>query len=107
MRRSASWPPGNMPAGSTHDEKIQVGRKRRDVIASRYATTSQSFPVARAFLEMAAMRHDAELGRAKLVRLMPGHRVHAHRDRSQYYAILDRFHLVLRSAAGRYLKSGD
>jgi len=88
--------------------KSKIGdRKRRDVHESRYTTTSRKFIVARAFLESFAAEQDAELSRAKIVRLMPGRRVYPHIDRGEYYKFRDRYHLVLQSAAGSYLKSGD
>ena len=83
------------------------GRARWDVHESRFTTCSRQFVIARGFLESFAAEQDAELGRAKIVRLMPGRRVYPHIDRGQYYKVRDRYHLVLRSAAGSYLKSGD
>ena len=82
-------------------------RKRRDVYESRYTTASRKFIVARAFLESFAAEEDAELSRARIVRLMPGRRVYPHVDRGEYYRVRDRYHLVLQSASGSYLKSGD
>ncbi len=88
--------------------KSKIGnRKRRDVHESRYTTISRRFIVARAFLEGFATEQDAELSRAKIVRLMPGRRVYPHIDRGDYYRFRDRYHLVLQSADGSYLKSGD
>ena len=88
--------------------KSKIGnRKRRDVHESRYTTISRRFIVAQDFLERFAADHDAELSRAKIVRLMPGRRVYPHIDRGAYYKLRDRHHLVLQSAAGSYLKSGD
>ncbi len=88
--------------------KSKIGeRKRRDVHESRYTTTSRKFVVARAFLESFAAEQGAELSRAKIVRLMPGRRVYPHIDRGAYYKFRDRYHLVLQSADGSYLKSGD
>ena len=83
------------------------GRKRRDVHESRYTSGSKKFLVARAFLESFAAEQDAELGRGKIVRLMPGRRVYPHIDRGEYYRVRDRYHLILQSAAGSYLKAGD
>ena len=88
--------------------KSKIGeRKRRDVHESRYTTTSRRFPVLRAFLEAFAAEHDGELGRAKLVRLRPGHRVYPHIDRGEYYKVRDRYHLILHSPAGSPLVAGD
>ena len=83
------------------------GRARRDVHESRFTTSSRPFVVARAFLESFAAAQQAEMGRAKIVRLMPGRRVYPHIDRGEYYRLRDRYHLILRSPAGSYLKSGD
>ena len=83
------------------------GRKRRDVHESRYTSGSKKFLVARAFLESFAVKQDAELGRGKIVRLMPGRRVYPHIDRGEYYRVRDRYHLILQSSAGSYLKAGD
>ena len=88
--------------------KSKIGdRKRRDVHESRYTTTSKKFPIARAFLEGFAAEQDAELGRGKIVRLKPGHKVYPHIDRGEYYRVRDRYHLILQSALGSYMKSGD
>lgn len=88
--------------------KSKIGtRKRRDVHESRYTTISQNFPVARAFVEGFAAEQDAELGRGKIVRLKPGHKVYPHIDRGEYYRVRDRYHLILQSALGSYMKSGD
>ena len=88
--------------------KSKIGdRKRRDVHESRYTTISQRFPIARAFLEGFAAEQDAELGRGKIVRLKPGHRVYPHIDRGEYYRVRDRYHLILQSALGSYMKSGN
>ena len=88
--------------------KSKIGdRKRRDVHESRYTTTSLKFMRIRGFLEALAEEQGAELGRAKLVLLPPGNRVHPHVDRGAYYRVRDRFHLILQSALGSYMKAGD
>lgn len=84
-----------------------AGRARCDVHESRFTNTSRKFVLARDFLEAFATEQRAELGRAKIVRLMPGRRVYPHIDRGEYYRRRDRYHLILRSSAGSYLKSGD
>jgi transcriptional regulator of met regulon len=87
--------------------KSKIGnRKRRDVHESRYTTTSERFIVARAFLESFAAEQDSELGRAKIVRLMPGRRVYPHIDRGEYYRLRNRYHLVMQSDFGSCLISG-
>ena len=88
--------------------KSKIGdRKRRDVHESRYTSTSLKFMRIRGFLEALAEEQGAELGRAKLVLLPPGNRVHPHVDRGAYYRVRDRFHLILQSTLGSYMKSGD
>ncbi|MFQ5756974.1 MAG: aspartyl/asparaginyl beta-hydroxylase domain-containing protein [Acidiferrobacterales bacterium] len=88
--------------------KSEIGDgKRRNVHESRFTTTSRSFTEAIGFITTFAAERNAELGRAKLVKLGPGCRVYPHIDRGEYYRLRDRYHLVLRSANGSYLKSGD
>jgi aspartyl/asparaginyl beta-hydroxylase (cupin superfamily) len=80
--------------------------KRRDVHESRYTTLSRSFPSVVSFIEEFADDVGAKLGRAKIVRLPPGHRVLPHRDRGEYYARRDRYHLILQSA-GSWMRCGE
>lgn len=88
--------------------KSKIGnRKRRDVHESRYTTISRQFIVARAFLQSFAAEQNAELSRAKIVRLLPGRKVYPHVDRGEYYRFRDRYHLILQSSSGSYLKAGD
>ena len=83
------------------------GRERRDVHESRFTTSSERFVRARRFLEEFAAGHHAEMGRARIVRLMPGRRVYPHIDRGEYYRVRDRYHLILQSPAGSYMKCGE
>ncbi len=88
--------------------KSAIGdRKRRDVHESRWTTTSEPYTHARNFLKTFARSQGAELGRAKLVMLPAGRRVYPHIDRGDYYSVRDRYHLVLKSAAGSWLRAGD
>jgi len=88
--------------------KSQIGeRKRRDVHESRYTRGASHFPLICSFLEAFAAEQDAELSRAKVVRLKPGRRVYPHIDRGEYYRWRDRYHLIMKSAAGSYLKCGE
>jgi aspartyl/asparaginyl beta-hydroxylase (cupin superfamily) len=88
--------------------KSAIGdRKRRDVHESRWTTTSLQYPLARAFLERVARSLGSELSRAKIVCLPAGRRVYPHVDRGDYYRVRDRYHFVLRSTAGSWLKAGD
>lgn len=88
--------------------KSAIGEnKRRDVHASRWTNTSKPFPVARRFLKSFVRTEGGELGRAKLVLLPAGRRVYPHVDRGEYYRVRNRYHLVLKSAAGSWLKAGD
>ncbi|MEM9763390.1 MAG: aspartyl/asparaginyl beta-hydroxylase domain-containing protein [Pseudomonadota bacterium] len=83
------------------------GRKRRDVHESRWTSGSERFPVARAVLEQIATEERAELGRAKIVCLKAGRRVYPHIDRGEYYRVRGRYHFVLRSSAGSWMRAGD
>ncbi|MFW5654286.1 MAG: aspartyl/asparaginyl beta-hydroxylase domain-containing protein [Roseicyclus sp.] len=84
-----------------------LGRARRDVHESRWTSGSADFPVARAFLEGVAAELDADLGRAKIVCLPAGRRVYPHVDRGEYYRLRGRYHFVLKSSAGSWLKAAD
>ena len=83
------------------------GRARRDVQESRWTTGSKRFPVLRHMLQSIAEDLEADLGRAKLVLLPAGRRVYPHIDRGRYYQLHDRYHLVLRSSSGSWLRAGD
>lgn len=88
--------------------KSAIGdRKRCDVHESRWTTGSQNYPLARAFLEDFAQDQDSILGRAKIVCLPAGKRVYPHIDRGQYYRVRNRYHFVLNSALGSWMKAGD
>lgn len=88
--------------------KSAIGEsKRRDVHPSRWTNTSKPFPHACGFLKSFVKREGGELGRAKLVLLPAGRRVYPHVDRGDYYRVRDRYHLVLKSTAGSWLKAGD
>ncbi len=88
--------------------KSAIGdRKRRDVHDSRWTNLSKDFPFTIAFLHGVSAELNASLGRAKLVRLPAGKRVYPHIDRGEYYKLRDRYHLVLLSRDGSWLKAGD
>ncbi|MBF9049796.1 hypothetical protein GTA62_13520 [Roseobacter sp. HKCCD9010] len=84
-----------------------LGRARRDVHESRWTTGSVNFPVTRAFLQDVATELDADLSRAKIVCLPAGRRVYPHIDRGEYYRLRGRYHFVLKSSDGSWLKAGD
>lgn len=83
------------------------GRKRRDVHESRWTTGSKKFPLSRKFLIDFADERESLLSRAKIVSLPAGKRVYPHIDRGDYYRVRDRYHFVLKSTAGSWLKAGD
>jgi hypothetical protein len=87
-------------------KSMAYGRAGRDVHEARWTSSSTAYPHARTFLEAIAERLDARMGRAKLVLLPPGRRVYPHIDRGTYYRLHDRYHLVLQSPDGSFLKSG-
>ena len=84
-----------------------LGRRSQDVHESRATKISRKFPVAVAWLEDFAQRQQAQLGRAKIVRLPPGAHAYPHVDRGEYYEVRDRYHLVLKSLEGSPLRSAD
>ena len=81
------------------------GRKRRAVHESRWTTGAMKYPKVREFLEAFAEDQDCILGRAKIVCLPAGKRVYPHIDQGEYYRVRGRYHFVLRSAAGSWLKA--
>ncbi len=83
------------------------GRKRRDVHESRWTTGSVDYPLARAFIEDVAAELDADLSRAKIVCLPAGRKVYPHIDRGEYYKLRGRYHMILKSTAGSWMKAGD
>lgn len=83
------------------------GRKRMDVMESRWTGGSVSFPHTRTFIQATAETLGASPGRAKIVSLPPGKRVYPHVDRGDYYLVHARLHLVLRSTHGSKLRAGD
>ncbi len=88
--------------------KSAIGeRKNRDVHESRWTTGSASYPIACEFLRQFAQEQDSLLGRAKVVCLPAGRRVYPHVDRGEYYRVRNRYHFVLRSSMGSWLKAGD
>ncbi|WP_130402144.1 aspartyl/asparaginyl beta-hydroxylase domain-containing protein [Thalassococcus sp. S3] len=88
--------------------KSAIGdRARRDVHESRWTTGSQPFVKVREFLEQFAEEQDSILGRAKIVALPAGKRVYPHIDRGDYYRVRNRYHFVLRSTDGSWMKAGD
>ncbi|MEM6972366.1 MAG: aspartyl/asparaginyl beta-hydroxylase domain-containing protein [Pseudomonadota bacterium] len=95
-----------IPLRGLRKSKIN-GRKRRDVHESRWTTTSARYPSFRALMERIAKDEDCELGRGKIVCLTAGKRVYPHIDRGAYYRLRGRYHLVLRSSAGSWMRAGD
>ena len=84
-----------------------AGRPRRDVHECRWTTGAAQYPLACRFLEDTARALGGLPGRAKIVCLPAGRRVYPHIDRGEYYRVRDRYHLVLRSTEGSWLKAGD
>ncbi|WP_179378770.1 aspartyl/asparaginyl beta-hydroxylase domain-containing protein [Jannaschia marina] len=84
-----------------------LGRNRRDVHESRWTSGSAKYPLARAFIADVAAELDADLSRAKIVCLPAGRRVYSHIDRGEYYRFRGRYHFILKSSAGSWIKAGD
>ena len=69
------------------------------------SAVSEHLPRTRDFVAQLAHRMHGRPGRAALVLLRPHGRVYPHIDRGIYYQLRDRYHLVLRSAAGSRLRA--
>jgi len=65
------------------------------------------FPITMGMMSALADRLGGSLGRAMIVRLKPRSSVGRHVDGGAYYAVRDRYHLVLDSPSGSVLQSGD
>ena len=88
--------------------KSAIGnRARRDVHESRWTSASKRYPVACGFLKEMAAALGSELSRARIVCLPAGRRVYSHIDRGEYYRLRNRYHLVLKSSRGSWLKAAD
>ncbi|MEL6876686.1 MAG: aspartyl/asparaginyl beta-hydroxylase domain-containing protein [Pseudomonadota bacterium] len=88
-------------------KSAMAGRERRDVQESRWTTGSANFPQVRRLFEYWARRTDSLPGRAKIVCLPAGKRVYPHIDRGEYYRLHNRYHAVLKSSQGSWLKAGE
>ena len=88
-------------------KSMLFGRKRRDVHESRWTNASINYPLARAFITDVATELDADLSRAKIVCLPSGRKVYPHIDRGEYYRFRGRYHMILKSTAGSWMKAGD
>ncbi len=84
-----------------------MDRVRCDVHESRWTECAQKFRYTSNFLRAFAAERGLELGRAKLVRVPAGHRAQPRIDCGDYFLFRDRYHLVLKSSAGSWFKSGD
>lgn len=87
-------------------KSAQGNLKGRDVHPSRWTTASHHYPAFRRFLEELAAELNGTLGRAKIVCLPAGHKVYPHIDRGEYYLLRDRYHFVLKSSLGSWLRAG-
>lgn len=88
-------------------KSAQGDRARRDVHESRWTSGSARLPHTRGFLETFAEERGGLLSRAKIVKLPAGGRVYPHIDRGEYYRLRDRYHLVLHSPQGSWMRAGD
>jgi orotate phosphoribosyltransferase len=91
---------------------LRVAAKRRDLDLRENQETHatlmcEAFPRAVAFMESVATEFGSTLERAVIVRLKPNSIIDRHIDTGSYYFLRDRFHLVLASANGSVLSSGD
>ena len=84
----------------------QGAKNANDVHESRGMKHSRKFPETLSFCEQIAEEQTGNLGRATLVALRPKSKVYPHVDTGAYYAIRDRYHLVLFSPKGSCLTAG-
>ncbi|MBW4562288.1 MAG: aspartyl/asparaginyl beta-hydroxylase domain-containing protein [Mojavia pulchra JT2-VF2] len=67
----------------------------------------KEFPVVMNWVEEFVAEIGGELGRVNIVRLAPKGRVYSHIDHGEYYRLRDRYHLVLQSQSGSWMKCGS
>lgn len=79
---------------------IPNGLTSNDVHSSRATPIADEFPQVMAWVTAFVERTGGEIGRVMLVRIQPQGRVYEHRDRGDYYAVRQRFHLILKAEAG-------
>jgi hypothetical protein len=89
--------------------RISIGEAKvvDDIHDSCFTAFASAFPHALALLTDISARLGASLERAAYVRLLPNSVVYPHVDVGKYYEIRDRYHLVVISDGGSYLKSGE
>jgi pimeloyl-ACP methyl ester carboxylesterase len=83
------------------------GRKRRDVHESRWTSGAAAFPSPAPSSPRSPRRSTAICRAPRSSACPPGARVYPHIDRGEYYRLRNRYHLVLKSSAGSWLKAGD
>ncbi len=79
----------------------------RDVHESCPTEVAKEFPVVMNWVEDFVAEIGGELGRVNIVRLAPKGRVYSHIDHGEYYRLRDRYHLVLQSPSGSWMKCGS
>ncbi|RSL18646.1 aspartyl/asparaginyl beta-hydroxylase [Edaphobacter aggregans] len=87
--------------------RVNDQRATEDIHESCVTPYAALFPVTMTFLDHMAHHLNGSLERALYVRLLPWSLVYPHIDHGAYYAVRDRYHFVIVSPAGSYLKSGD
>ncbi|WP_394202647.1 aspartyl/asparaginyl beta-hydroxylase domain-containing protein [Marinagarivorans algicola] len=78
-----------------------------DAHESTETENAKAYPLLMKTLYAFAQRAGGELGRATVVRLLPGCRVYPHIDEGEYYKYRDRYHIVIQSPSGSEMKAGD
>ncbi len=92
---------------SAHKSRYPEGKSSDDMLLCRTTSQAEHYPQCMHFLSQFSAHMRASLQRAMLVRLTGNGRVYPHVDEGLYYAVRDRFHLVLSSPQGSSLTSGD
>jgi Aspartyl/Asparaginyl beta-hydroxylase len=80
---------------------------KNEVQASAETKYAKEFPATMAALAAIADLLKGELSRALYTRLLPQSRVYRHIDEGSYYALRDRYHLVINSPGGSILICED
>lgn len=89
-------------------EKYKKGESQFDQHESINYPAFNLLPEARKLVfDLMSYVQGERLGRVMINKIAPGGRIYPHEDTPEHTAYYTRFHIILQSAAGCYIKSGD
>ena len=79
----------------------------QDILESQTLSQYQNFPEAWKFCTNYTASQNGMLGWVSYIKLFPRKQIYPHRDDGLYYALRDRYHLVVKSVKGSILRVGS